>query len=441
LRNSLYILLLSLFLLVYKIGFGQLECKACYPPFGHYIFDIGASSTINKFTNIEYTTSGSTNKRNLDFYSLNKKLVCKKRPLILILPGSGFLDYGLDPKASSHILRVAEYFSKKGYAVAVSDYERLKSEKLNNTLFNCTVIEAAKDVNAAIQYLLGKKELLQIDEDNVFIIGESAGGMAGLSALYSDNNAALLKGELPCAEANGSLVSKSLYPSIEYSINGFVGISTGTPTENIFVNRKRSYDTKLAFIHSYKDEIVPFYLDRPKNQGFYLNKPICGSGCITEKIFSSEVDLGVCAILEEILSSRHNLLESKASRNKILLIINEFIHNELYCIDCNSSSNISFDIQSNDKEKGKVVENPFLDIDIYPNPVIDILKITGLDFYQAPIIKLYDSKGNTVFQKSINFFQEEIDLSQLSDGIYILQAISTEHTITKKITKMSSSNL
>ena len=77
-----------------------------------------------------------------------------------------------------------------------------------------------------------------------------------------------------------------------------------------------------------------------------------------------------------------------------------------------------------------IVDNSFVDeICAFPNPTSDIITITGLT---EPVqVKIYSIQGQLV--KSANQVQNTIDVSDLVEGIYILNLTSNKGRIVRKI--------
>ncbi len=68
-----------------------------------------------------------------------------------------------------------------------------------------------------------------------------------------------------------------------------------------------------------------------------------------------------------------------------------------------------------------VQENPIL----YPNPVKDVLRISAANFQK--IIKVYDLLGTVKISKSLDDHENEIDFSQVSNGVYMVRIINQEN--------------
>ena len=76
-----------------------------------------------------------------------------------------------------------------------------------------------------------------------------------------------------------------------------------------------------------------------------------------------------------------------------------------------------------------------IQVDIYPNPVIDVLTISS-DNYQVLTIDIYtiDGKNVTSYKKK-NQEINTIDLVHLDSGIYFLNILTDGGRTTKKIIK------
>jgi hypothetical protein len=73
------------------------------------------------------------------------------------------------------------------------------------------------------------------------------------------------------------------------------------------------------------------------------------------------------------------------------------------------------------------------DITVYPNPATDLLTITLPIQITSGVLKLYNDTGELIVTEVILSNQKKIDLSGLSDGIYLLSVESSEIRRMKKI--------
>ena len=76
-------------------------------------------------------------------------------------------------------------------------------------------------------------------------------------------------------------------------------------------------------------------------------------------------------------------------------------------------------------------------IQIYPNPAIDIIHI---NFVESPAswavnLQIYNIIGECVLQNELSNKTNEIDISSLSKGIYVIQIKTSDKTIQRKLIK------
>ena len=81
----------------------------------------------------------------------------------------------------------------------------------------------------------------------------------------------------------------------------------------------------------------------------------------------------------------------------------------------------------------KEIKNP-VEIQIYPNPATDKLYI-HCDEIQNMRMQLFNIVGECVLQTELNKYTNEIDISSLLRGIYILKLTGTNRTLEKQIIK------
>jgi hypothetical protein len=70
-------------------------------------------------------------------------------------------------------------------------------------------------------------------------------------------------------------------------------------------------------------------------------------------------------------------------------------------------------------------------IQIYPNPTADVLQLTVLNKTSINIIRLFDSQGKLI--KAFDGEVKDIDVSDLSSGIYYLKVQATQGEMVEKI--------
>jgi hypothetical protein len=76
----------------------------------------------------------------------------------------------------------------------------------------------------------------------------------------------------------------------------------------------------------------------------------------------------------------------------------------------------------------KSIENKENNYSIFPNPARDIITVSSLTSKNAKIT-VYDLNGRAVITTSINGNQKEIEVNQISRGIYLMKIVSSDKTI------------
>ena len=84
-----------------------------------------------------------------------------------------------------------------------------------------------------------------------------------------------------------------------------------------------------------------------------------------------------------------------------------------------------------------VNEYNIIQLDVYPNPAIDIVNIKLNTLNEDADLAIYNMLGKVVMQKSYDFNAESlsIDVSQFTTGVYILKVSSSESTSYKRFIK------
>ncbi len=120
----------------------------------------------------------------MDLYQpISSDTVLGPRPLLLLIHGGAF--YNGDKKDKGYP-ELGNYFAERGYVVASVNY-RLGFWPLSQSVDRAGY-RAVQDVNAAVRYLLKNKEQYNIDPDNIFVAGSSAGAITALNVAFMNND-------------------------------------------------------------------------------------------------------------------------------------------------------------------------------------------------------------------------------------------------------------
>ena len=84
-----------------------------------------------------------------------------------------------------------------------------------------------------------------------------------------------------------------------------------------------------------------------------------------------------------------------------------------------------------------VNEYNIIQLDVYPNPAIDIVNIKLNTLNEDADLEIYNMLGKVVMKKSYDFNAESlsIDVSQFTTGVYILKVSNSESTSYKRFIK------
>jgi hypothetical protein len=82
--------------------------------------------------------------------------------------------------------------------------------------------------------------------------------------------------------------------------------------------------------------------------------------------------------------------------------------------------------------KENQIENTVL---IYPNPATDDITVEIPDFSRDAAISIYNIQGKLIMQQQMSQVRSNVDISGLSQGLYMIKLITPEGIVTKKFIK------
>ena len=105
-----------------------------------------------------------------------------KRPLLLFIHGGAFFFGDKENKLQQVI---TEYAVKRGFMVAAINY-RLGTSITPGSIER-TIYRDVQDTRAALRYLMNRKDVFGIDENQIYLSGSSAGGIISLTTAFMDS--------------------------------------------------------------------------------------------------------------------------------------------------------------------------------------------------------------------------------------------------------------
>lgn len=107
------------------------------------------------------------------------------RPLVITLFGGGFV---VGTRDWADMVAWCTRFAENGYAAASIDYRLMSAKEFSYKSLVRTGYMAAQDVSAAVRFFKANYEKYRIDTNRIYLLGESAGAVAIIHALYMDED-------------------------------------------------------------------------------------------------------------------------------------------------------------------------------------------------------------------------------------------------------------
>lgn len=393
------------------------------------------------------------------------------RPLLVIVHGGAW--YGGD-KSEGYSDRLREDFAKRGYVTASVNYRQGMFN--TNQEIDCVLGEwkcwnmtdstewyranyrAIQDVHGAIRFMVNEKETYDLNSDNIFLIGESAGGFVALGAGFIDDPSEILEelvGELQDAPAPNSIyqddcivefgLANSIsemnfnrpslgtiegnlnFPAQEsYRIRG-VGSFYGGVFNNIFETHA-AHSPALYLFHQPCDLIVPFSYNKlldgystcatqfPTFCQHIINRPfVYGGNAITSLIDGLEANnIPTCEYIFDNSGNTYSCAEQvinpsfgcHALDNYVQRTINVATFFADKIADCAPTSSNELTLA---KDRVK----------IYPNPARNEINLKISTEERKIKVRIVDILGKEHFNKFITHpNQYSINVSNYHQGIY-----------------------
>ncbi|MDR2970784.1 MAG: alpha/beta hydrolase [Bacteroidales bacterium] len=256
-----------------------------------------------------------------------------KRPLLLLVHGGAFFFGDKENKTQE---KITEYAVKRGFAVASINY-RLGTSITPGSIER-TIYRAVQDVRASVRYLVHFKEKYGIDEEQIYLAGNSAGGVICLTTAFMDNDeiySSIGSGWFNQRENLGGLDDSGNNLKESFQIAGVVSLWGGV-TNLKMLNKK----IPTLLFHGTADDIIPHDEGLPfKNfmtqnyLGRLIYNTLSSFGKIygSERIYSHLKSLKIPVTYIPFKDAGHDLqLESNDSLNENMNIICSELSNFLY---------------------------------------------------------------------------------------------------------------
>lgn len=400
------------------------------------------------------------------------------RPLLIAVHGGAFL---AGDKSEATLQSVMKDFARRGYAAASVNYRlgmfqtnqerHCNITQLFNTPWDCSnmadtaewyrgAYRAMQDVRGAIRYLVNNRTTYQIDPQNVFLVGESAGGFAVLNVAFLDTlaekpaaayaipdalppnviyqSACIQQLQLDTSIASmrlqrpdlGPIAGTLNFPSTPYTIQGVGSFYGGAMGDLFSENTYTAEPPALYLFHQPNDLIVPFNLGRVL-EGY--SDCCVGLGCAA--IISRPIvrgSLGIKVRLDNLKNIGKKVPEyvfdqTSNTANCALQAINPALTGHAIDNYALRTGNMAKFFATRVAACVSSTHNPeraLSDLIISPNPVRDVLHIQIGQPFEEALGQIYDAQGKLL--KSWSFTQDVQELTDLRllSGMYYLTIVT-----------------
>lgn len=403
-----------------------------------YYSDISITHDLNVIYGSNLTFQGNLIDLALDIHYPNLLIdPLPLRPTIILLHGGGFVS-GSKGDMTNYCVKLA----RAGYVAVSVDY-RLGWDAIggggscngNIPQLKYAMYRAIQDVNASIRFLVEKASDYRIDTSNIFLVGQSEGGMTAMHCAFMDQVEAdnLLAG----ASADlGKIDSASNTIFNTYHLKGIVNWCGAALDTNMIGNDQA---IPLLSIHGLLDSIMPVefgtYFNCQNANNPYPN--LYGP----KSIYKRMKNKGICTEANFDASGSHCFFPSLEETVYIPAKFTCFIKN-LLCGNCTTESKVSYN-QKSCVESAPVrtaeIWKP-INLQIFPNPVENNIQISALlNSSESISIEMFDMTGKAVAtlfvgRAGAGDFKKSFAIPDgISKGMYFLKISVEEKQINKRI--------
>ena len=371
---------------------------------GRYESEIFSSVSV---TEVEYTDVYDWGPLNsgldMDVYTPDGDTYIE-RPLIIFAHGGSF--YTGD-KNNPAMVSLCESFAKRGYVTASIQYRLTSIWNLTDSMHMLqTVMNGISDAKAAIRYFrkdaATNGNTFGIDPNQIYIGGYSAGAILAVNLAYINDTVGVPSHLLPIIDATGGLEGNSGNAGYSSEVKAVVNIA-GAIYKSSYIDAN---DLPIVSVHAADDATVPYYCDHAMSNPMILK--VCGSGTIHDAVDP----LGIYNALHTFPSGDHSIPWTEMD-NVTIPFVSDFLYTTLDCYE-------GTDVNENE-----------LTVEVYPNPVRDVLNVLVSDLVLD--VQILNMLGER-FTLSVSS-DGKIDVSVLASGVYCLEFKTRDKTVVTKFVK------
>lgn len=173
------------------------------------------------------------------------------RPLVITVFGGGFV---LGSRDYEDMVEWCNRLAQCGYAAASIDYRLMPGRKFSSKELVRTGYMAAQDVSAAVRFFKANSETYRIDTNRIFLLGQSAGAVAIIHAIFMDEDErpseTFESPALPPLHSQGTEAARGFSPNVAGAV-----LLWGCVFDPKMIDADEV--TPICLIHGEKDRILP----------------------------------------------------------------------------------------------------------------------------------------------------------------------------------------
>lgn len=239
-------------------------------------------ANFTKTSNVQYgqntTENGANLNLTLDFFEPQGD-PSSERPLLITVVGGGFVTAN-----RTDFEPIAEYFVKRGYAVANITYRVYDGINYPINIQDSyeNVVRAISDLRAAIRYFRADaagSNVYKIDAENIFALGHSAGAITSLGVAFIDDTDGLDPAIQTIINDMGGIEGNSGNPGFSSDLKGVVSLAGGLVDADLL----EAGEIPVISVHGTDDTIVPYGDGFAQVPGIVQPVPIQGSSLVHDR--------------------------------------------------------------------------------------------------------------------------------------------------------------
>lgn len=382
---------------------------------GRYASNVFPTVTVT--SDIQYGSntsfSGTTTNLTMDIYEPTGD-TATVRPLIIWTHGGSFIG---GTKADADMVAFSNDFAQKGY-VCVSINYRLGFFPIDSANAVKAVIRAVQDLKATVRYF--KKDFAttntyNIDTNNIFIGGSSAGAITALHAAYLKNECEIIPYVGQTTLNNlGGLTGNSGSPGYSSSVKGVINLCGALAKYHWL----EAGDVPFVSLHGTADAVVKYNRGQA-NPGvplLYLD----GSRMLYERA----VQIGVENPFYTFAGADHVPHSGSAAyEDTTINVIRDFLIDQLGCTDPQLQP-VNSPLQTANMYPftactATINESKDLSFELYPNPNNGTMQIQLPENTSEFIYTITSINGKIIQSETISNNQLKLNLN-LVNGIYLI---------------------